>query len=152
MYIHTPLKSNQVNNWKQWLEEDPFLLDGDFSVFFAKFEGVFQIARWWASLSAFCNPKRWWYFDIRNSSWCFFPFSGDIFAGPGVQEDDAGILQTKLGKNNQSIDAFSFCLFKKNKTSWIHPGRLTWNIIMKVWFRSFSFLFICDGWFTWTSR
>ena len=26
----------------------------------------------------------------------------------------------------------------------IHPGRLTWNIIMEVWFRSFSFL---NGWF-----
>ena len=22
----------------------------------------------------------------------------------------------------------------------VHPGRLTWNIIMEVWFRSFSFL------------
>ena len=26
----------------------------------------------------------------------------------------------------------------------VHPGRLTWNIIMEVWFRSFSFL---NGWF-----
>ena len=26
----------------------------------------------------------------------------------------------------------------------LHPGRLTWNIIMEVWFRSFSFL---NGWF-----
>ena len=27
----------------------------------------------------------------------------------------------------------------------VHPGRLTWNRIMEVWFRSFSFLF--HGWF-----
>ena len=27
---------------------------------------------------------------------------------------------------------------------WIHPWRLTWNIIMEVWFRSLSFL---NGWF-----
>ena len=26
----------------------------------------------------------------------------------------------------------------------VHPGRLTWNIIMEVWFRSFSFLFMGD--------
>ena len=31
---------------------------------------------------------------------------------------------------------------KKNKHT-LHPGRLTWNIIMEVWFRSFSFL---NGW------
>ena len=26
----------------------------------------------------------------------------------------------------------------------VHPGRLTWTIIMEVWFRSFSFLFMGD--------
>ena len=27
----------------------------------------------------------------------------------------------------------------------LHPGRLTWNTIIGVWFRSFSFLFMGDG-------
>ena len=31
----------------------------------------------------------------------------------------------------------------------VHPWRLTWNIIMEVWFRSFSFL---NGWFVGSSR
>jgi len=26
----------------------------------------------------------------------------------------------------------------------VNPGRLTWNIIIEVWFRSFSFLFMGD--------
>ena len=39
---------------------------------------------------------------------------------------------------------FQFVRLAEYKPSWLHPWRLTWNIIKEVWFRSFSFL---NGWF-----
>ena len=54
------------------------------------------------------------------------------------------VLDCKESFGGRGVWGQSWIIRTTSGFSLIHPRRLTWNIIMNVWFRSFSFL---NGWF-----
>ena len=106
---------------------------------FYDFDGISLLLGSRSASTSGCSDKnppgtrQWWYFTSRSAA-CVSA-SGDANVstkawskGPPSQGQSSGRCSTW-----QFFSDFVD----------LHPGRLTWNIIMEVWFRSFSFL---NGW------